>query len=152
VAFHAYVSDLKNDPDGSYGCSTRQCLENLHTFLSAFPYLIGSKARQPAQILGKFPSYYGLGPLSEFPLEDHTFYWRVKGLRGPVLCTTFPYGHDDDEEDRAEMARYAEAHGFVVEIAPPDLPDLWYPGGGTIPIAWSKRGVDWRTLGRKGAE
>jgi hypothetical protein len=142
-----YVLSLKNDPADGYARMQRQRLENLHAFLLAFPRLIESRADEPAQLLGKPPTYSSAHSLHAFPLQDHSFYWRVRGVRGPVLCATYPYEHASNDTCRAEMIRYVDTDGFVVEVAPPDLPDLWYPGR-TIPIAWSRRGVDWRGLGK----
>jgi hypothetical protein len=138
------ILGLKNNPHGEYARMSVQALENLHAFLATFPCLIESKACEPGQLLGKRPSY---AATNQFPGQDHTFYWRVKGCRGPILCTTFPYGlaagNAGVASKRAEMVSYADKHGFSVEFAPQDVPDIWYPGS-TTPVAWSKKGVDWR--------
>jgi hypothetical protein len=144
---------MKYGPDAKYVCECRQALKNLHAFLSAFPCLEISQAFEPLQLLGKHPTHgYGRG-LSAFPFQDHTYYWRVKGYRGPVLCTTHPYNMRGTTrrvlEDQETIFKYADEHGFAVEIEPPDCADIWYPGS-TTPIAWSKRGVDWRSLARLG--
>jgi hypothetical protein len=150
-----YFHDVlrKYGPDAKYVCECRQALKNFHAFLSAFPCLEISRAFEPLQLLGKHPSYgYGRG-LSAFPFQDHTYYWRVKGFRGPLLCTTHPYNMRGATrlKDQETIFKFADEHGFTVEIEPPDVPDIWYPGS-TTPIAWSKRGVNWRSLARHGAE
>ena len=145
-----------------------QCRKNLTSFLTEFPALIETHtwARGPFSILGKYPRNpwdYQIGKwgkdtepefwgVSCFPGQDHAFYWRVKGLRGPVVCTMFPCrGTIQNEEDQTiedcckDMFWFAEKFGFAVEIEPSDVRDFYYPGS-TIPIVWSKAGRDWRQI------
>lgn len=114
--------------------------DNLRTFLTRFPHLrydpgICSYLR----LMGK---HARAGWVERLPGEDHTFFWRTKGVRGPIVATTFPYAWGD--ETNAEAEAFARAHGLRLEVRPPDVPDLWYPGW-TVPIVWSRGGIDWRT-------
>jgi hypothetical protein len=107
--------------------------------------------------LARFPGLrYDPGPVSyhrlkggrarhdgdeSLPGADHTFFWRAKGLPGPIVATTFPHRWDD--HTHAAAWRFALAHDLRLEVRPSDVPDLWLPGK-TTPVVWSRGGVDWR--------
>lgn len=113
--------------------------DNLRVFLARFPHLrYAPRVFSYFQLMGK---HGRLPRWLRLPGADHTFYWRTKGLRGPIVATTFPYYWDDETNEQAEA--FAQAHGLRLEVRPADVPDLWVPER-TIPVVWSRGCVDWR--------
>lgn len=114
-------------------------LINLLAFLDRWPRLEWSHAWQHWQLAGKLPRAGN----AALPGSDHTAFWRVAWVRGPIVATTFPYRWTDDMH--AEAQAFAARHGLAVEVRPSDMPDLWMPGQ-TVPVVWSRAGIDWRQL------
>lgn len=111
-----------------------EAADNVVAFIRRFPHLaLATRGEWPI-----FNGSHGHRDEFAFPCLDHTYFWRRTGVRGPVVMTTFPY-----HVDPSAMQAHADRYEFTVEIEPPDVPDLWYPGT-TIPVVWSRRGVDWR--------
>jgi hypothetical protein len=113
--------------------------DNLRVFLGRFPHLRDDPGPHSYHRLkGGCARYDGNENL---PGADHTFFWRTKGMRGPIVVTTFPYHWSDDMH--AQAWTFALVHGLQLEVRPPDVPDLWFPGQ-TIPVVWARANVDWR--------
>ena len=137
ATIRAHQRDRPGDDLPAYALAR---LVNVCDFLEHWPLLQWTPAWQHWQLAGKMPRPWGDVHL---PGADHTSYWRVRGVRGPILACTFPYAWG--ERQHAEALRFAELRGLLLEVRPVDVPDLWNPGA-TVPIVWSRGGVDWRAL------
>lgn len=131
----------RDNPGGELPGHLFDRLVNLRAFLDRWPRLEWTSAWQHWQLAGRMPRA-GDAPL---PGADHASYWRVRWVRGPILATTFPYHWTADMH--AEAQSFAARHGLAFEVRPADVPDLWFPGR-TVPVIWSRAGLDWRHLGR----
>jgi hypothetical protein len=135
-------AQLRDHPTDDPPAYLTQRARNAVCFLERWPRLEWSAAWQHWQLAGKMPRYTGQLRL---PGEDHASYWRVSGVRGPIMATAFSYHWD--EATHAAALEFARAHGLHVEVQPADVPDMWFPGQ-TVPVIWSRAGLDWRQLGR----
>lgn len=116
------------------------------TFLRRFPRLTEGSGRAHSNwLLGKPIRDWRI----DFPGADHTFCWKAPGVRGGLIVTTFPY-RPAWEPHREAAEQFAVQRGLTLEVDPPDVPDLWAPPH-TLPIVWSRAGVDWRSIAKEAA-
>jgi hypothetical protein len=122
--------------DGRPVAPQAAAVRNLRTFLDRFPRLtIADRAHCARHLAGR-----GCPDTESLPGSDHTAFWRVPG-RGVIAATTFPYHWCDDTDAAARV--FAARYGLRLEVQPPDVPDMYFPGS-TVPVVWSRAGVDWR--------